>query len=87
MADTNGSSDVFVRTVGGSTRLASINSAHTAAGNGTSDSYVLSADGKVVVFRSDASNLAVGDNNSSSDVFAFARARPAGKVDVAPAVG
>lgn len=71
ITDTNNASDVFVRTVGGITRLASINSSHTATGNIQSDSPVLSADGKVVAFRSFASDLVSGDTNGASDVYVF----------------
>jgi Calx-beta domain/Domain of unknown function (DUF4214)/WD40-like Beta Propeller Repeat len=78
VADTNGTGDLFVRTVGGSTRLVSINSGHTATGNGRSDSQVLSADGKLIAFESDASNLVSGDTNFNSDVFVFDETANAG---------
>ena len=71
VTDTNNAGDVFVRTVGGITRLASINSSHTATGKSQSDSPVLSADGKVVAFHSFASDLVSGDTNTFADIYVF----------------
>ncbi|WP_232241265.1 hypothetical protein [Kutzneria sp. 744] len=66
-ADTNHSTDVFVRQPG-DTRLVSRGS-DGALGNGTSRGARLSADGRHIVFESYATNLVPGDTNNRSDLF------------------
>jgi Tol biopolymer transport system component len=68
-ADTNGTSDVFVRDlVTGRTRLVSRNSAGT-PGNSASFDPSISADGRFVAFDSIATNLVPADTNGDNDVF------------------
>lgn len=56
--DLNNKSDVFVRDLQtGTTKLVSINLAHTGSGNGGSTSPSISADGRFITFDSSASNL------------------------------
>jgi hypothetical protein len=93
LADNNDGDDVFVRNLAtGTTKLASINSAGTAAGNMISSNYpAISANGRVIEFDSLASDLVNNDNNGTYDVFAFRVALPSsasdfdgdGKADVA----
>jgi len=68
-----GTTDVFIRDIGGSaTQLMSVNAAGTAVGNGVSvNPGAISADGRFVVFESSASDLTAAgfDNNGKKDVF------------------
>jgi Tol biopolymer transport system component len=60
--------DVFIRQIGGGTRLVS----HTLDGgppDGSATNAAVSADGKVVAFQSDATNMVPGDTNLATDVF------------------
>ena len=69
--DTNGASDVFVRSLNsGTTSLASVTTAG-AQGHGNSgfDSIAISYNGKIIAFDSLASDLVSGDTNGTSDVF------------------
>src|SRR5262249_348565 len=70
LTDTNGLSDVFVRS-GVTTRLVSLARSGTAAGNGDSSSPCLRGDGRFVGFTSQATDLVSGlaDGNGTSDVF------------------
>lgn len=69
VADTNNSSDIFVRdTRDGSTTRLSLSSA-AAQGDDASSAPVISGDGGSVVFQSFATNLAAGDTNGQPDVF------------------
>ncbi|MEM8680531.1 MAG: hypothetical protein AAGF97_14385, partial [Planctomycetota bacterium] len=70
--DSNGQTDVFVRTITGTptTTLVSINSGNTGSGNSFSRNPVISADGSVVAFESRASDLVANDANGREDVFA-----------------
>ena len=83
LADSNNQDDVFVRNlVTGTTKLASINSAGTAAGNMISSNYpAISANGRVVEFDSLASDLVNNDTNGTYDVFAYRVALPASTSD------
>jgi Calx-beta domain len=64
--------DVFVRDlIGGTTTLASINSAGTGSANKLSYLPTISGDGRVVAFQSFATNLAPNDPNLNLDVFAI----------------
>jgi hypothetical protein len=69
--DNNAATDIFVRDrQTNTTRLASVNSAGTAAGNAGSGTMVMSADGTFVAFASFASDLVTTpDNNSNIDIF------------------
>jgi Tol biopolymer transport system component len=73
--DTNGATDVFVRTLGPSplgptpsTRLVSVATGGS-TGNGASDEPSLSADGTKIGFSSDASDLVANDSGAHTDVF------------------
>jgi Tol biopolymer transport system component len=67
--DSNGTTDVFIKTVGtGAIERVSVSTAGGQA-NGMSDVGTVSADGRYVVFRSDATNLVTGDTNVATDVF------------------
>lgn len=85
VADNNRDYDVFVRNLTTeATRLASINSAGTAAGNGKSGNYrpfypAISANGQVIAFDSSARDLTNNDNNATFDVFAFQLTRAVNK--------
>ena len=69
ISDTNGATDVFVRTPAtSSTRIVSLSSAQI-LGNGASGAPSLSADGRYVAFESVAANLVPGDTNGVQDVF------------------
>ncbi len=78
VADNNEGEDVFVRSLmTGATKLASINSAGTAAGNMMSSNYpAISANGRVIEFDSLASDLVNNDSNDTFDVFAYRFALP-----------
>lgn len=69
--DTDGVSDVYVRSVAsGAVTLASrASGAGGAKGNGTSGVSSISAEGRIVVFASGASNLAAEDGDAISDIF------------------
>lgn len=67
-ADTNAFNDVYVRTLGGVTRLLSKNNGGT-VGNSDSSSPDISGDGTLVAFVSRASNLSAGDPNSLRDIY------------------
>ncbi len=71
LTDTNFSTDIFVRDLmAGTTSLASVNTAGTAAGNGLSIHPTLSSDGTKVAFVSFATSLvATPDTNGGQDVF------------------
>lgn len=74
LADTNGSSDVFVRDlIAKTTRLVSINTSGTGAGNRFSDLPVISSNGNEVVFRSGATDLVSGVTYSTGVYNVFAR--------------
>ena len=67
--DTNGSMDVFVKSLD-STAVDRLSVAESGAqGNGASADAVFSPDGGTVVFASTASNLVAGDTNGACDVF------------------
>ena len=67
--DTNGTHDIFVRTVDTATTTRVSVDASGNEANGWSQAPRISTDGKYVVFESAASNLAPGDTNGWSDVF------------------
>lgn len=75
LGDTNGALDLLVRDLGsGTTFLATVNSAGTAAGNfgfvgWTFPGLPMSTDGKRVVFTSLSNNLVASDTNTALDVF------------------
>ena len=67
--DTNGASDLFVRSLAtGAVQRVSVGDGGQ-QGNGHAQAGALSADGRVVAFSSLASNLVPGDTNNTSDVF------------------
>ena len=67
--DSNGQTDVFVRSLGtNSTVLVSV-AADGGSANGPSLFPSLSANGRYVAFQSQASNLVAGDNNAAADIF------------------
>lgn len=67
--DTNGTTDVFVRSLDTAvTRRASVGS-HGRQADGYSYLGSISANGRLVVFRSDAPNLVTGDTNHRPDIF------------------
>ena len=67
--DGNGTTDVFVRDLSGSTtKLASV-ATGGAIGNGASNFASINADGTMVAFSSAATNLVTGDTNGLKDVF------------------
>jgi Tol biopolymer transport system component len=69
-ADTNGTSDVFVRDLqNGTTELVSVSTAGAQGNGGSFFPPSISSDGRFVVFSSSASNLVVGDVNGFGDVF------------------
>ncbi|MFN0008835.1 MAG: TolB family protein [Planctomycetota bacterium] len=71
--DTNGVSDVFVRSrSSGTTVRASITSGGAQA-DGSSEWPSISADGRLVAFSSSATNLVPGDTNGLLDVYLFDR--------------
>lgn len=60
--------DVFIRELGGASRLVS----HTVDGgppDGSATNAAVSANGEVVAFQSDATNMVAGDTNLATDVF------------------
>jgi Tol biopolymer transport system component len=67
--DTNGATDIFIKTLG----TGAIERVSLASGggqvNGASDSVQFSPDGTKVLFRSAASNLVAGDTNGIDDLF------------------
>lgn len=75
LADTNGALDLLVRDLGsGTTFLATVNSAGTAAGNfgfvgWTFPGLPMSTDAKRIVFTSLSNNLVANDTNAALDVF------------------
>ncbi|QQR76161.1 MAG: PD40 domain-containing protein [Holophagales bacterium] len=72
-ADTNGTTDVFVRDrETGTTSRVSVSS-NGVEGNALSYSPSVSVDGRFVAFSSDASNLVGSDTNGSRDVFVHDR--------------
>jgi len=67
--DTNGQTDIFVRTrSAGTTERVSVSTGGV-QGNGPSVNPAISANGRFVVFQSQASNLVAGDTNNASDIF------------------
>ena len=67
--DTNGDSDVFVRSrLLGTTQRVSISSSG-AEGDNSSFVATISADGRFVAFASNATNLVTGDTNGVTDIF------------------
>jgi Tol biopolymer transport system component len=69
LGDTNGDSDIFVRSrVPGTTQRVSISSVGVQADDG-SFYPAISADGRYVAFQSAAPNLVAGDTNGVSDIF------------------
>ena len=72
-ADTNVSSDIYVRDrVLGTTALVSV-TRDGVVGNGSSQRPSISADGRFVAFSSSASNLVPDDSNSVDDIFVLDR--------------
>jgi hypothetical protein len=70
--DTNGSSDVFLRTVGDASSLRIISrSTSGTLGNEQSAKPVISKDGTLITYPSFASNLVSGDTNGVEDIFAW----------------
>lgn len=70
-ADTNETSDIFVRDLAlGITSRVSVSSGG-AEGNGHSERPALSADGRFVAFESTSSDLVPGDTNHARDVFVY----------------
>jgi hypothetical protein len=68
--DTNGSSDIFVKTIStGAIRRITRNLSRAQAINGDSINASLSGNGGVVAFQSEATNLIGGDTNFSADIF------------------
>jgi Tol biopolymer transport system component len=69
--DTNGSHDIFVRDMQGTTTRVSVDS-FADESNGNNYSPVISANGAAIAFYSEANNLdlVLVDNNSAGDVFA-----------------
>ncbi|MBI5870402.1 MAG: PD40 domain-containing protein [Actinobacteria bacterium] len=68
-ADTNGTSDVFMKDIlTGATSRISTDASGGQAGTGSWDPF-LSADGRYVTFASDAPSLVPGDTNNTYDVF------------------
>jgi len=68
-ADTNGTSDIYVRDVqAGTTARVSLDSGGMQV-SGNSGKPAISADGRFVAFQSDASALVPGDTNAAVDVF------------------
>ncbi len=70
--DTNGTRDVFVRTLNGTPQTRIVSRPHgstTALGNGPSDRPSLDHRGHYVAFDSQATNLVNGDTNGKTDVF------------------
>ena len=69
--DTNGKTDVFVRTLGStpSTELASVSRAGPGPGDDASDEPSLNGNGTKVAFSSDATDLVAADTNGKTDVF------------------
>ncbi|MHB0915236.1 MAG: TolB family protein [Thermoleophilia bacterium] len=67
--DTNGVTDIYLKTVAtGAIERVSVSTAGAQA-NGVSDLPTVSADGRYVAFRSTATNLVTGDTNGVADVF------------------
>jgi Tol biopolymer transport system component len=79
-ADTNGTTDVFVRDLQYNvTERVSVSSAAVQGNNGSSVPAI-SADGRFVAFASVANNLVPGDTNNTTDV--FVRDRTAGTTEM-----
>ena len=76
--DTNGCSDIFVRTLqSGTIERVSVFSTNSQSNNNSwlnGLGHTTSTDGRYVVFTSDATNLVAGDTNGFSDVFVRDRA-------------
>lgn len=67
--DTNGVTDVFIRSIQTNTlERISLSNDGTEA-NGKSEGFAISADGRYVVFASNASNLIANDSNNARDIF------------------
>ncbi|HLF40653.1 MAG TPA: hypothetical protein VI854_04160, partial [Acidimicrobiia bacterium] len=71
-ADTNGVSDVFVRSNGATSRVSVATGG--AQANGSSYAASMSSDGNLVLFESVASNLVANDTNGVADIFLHNRA-------------
>lgn len=67
--DTNGASDIFVRSFGASATTRASVAAGGLQANGDSNYASMSADGRFVVFQSSATNLVGDDLNASHDIF------------------
>jgi hypothetical protein len=68
--DTNGATDVFVRTLSSGAVMRVSLTQGSAQANGNSFLGTLSYDGQVVAFSSDATNILFNDGNGQTDVFA-----------------
>ncbi|MDS4012184.1 MAG: M10 family metallopeptidase C-terminal domain-containing protein [Defluviicoccus sp.] len=67
--DSNGSPDIFIKTLATGAIARISTDAAGAQANGGSGELVFSPDGTKVAFRSDASNLVAGDTNNRADIF------------------
>ncbi|MCJ2046949.1 Hint domain-containing protein [Methylobacterium sp. J-078] len=67
--DTNGTTDIFVKTLATGAIVRASTAANGTQANGASFSPSVSRDGNLVAFESTASNLVAGDTNGRSDVF------------------
>ena len=74
-ADTNATSDIFVRDRdSGLTQRVNVSSTgEQAVNHGVSENPSISADGRFVVYSSYATNLVVGDTNGRRDIFVYDR--------------
>lgn len=77
--DSNGSSDVFVRSLAGRTTTRASLTDADAQSTGTATQPAISGDGRFVAFTSTGSDLVVGDTNGVADV--FVRDRVAGTTE------
>lgn len=68
-ADTNVSSDIFVRDLQTATTFLVSVSTNGSVGNGASRNPVMTPDGRYVAFVSEANNLVAGDTNKIPDIF------------------
>jgi len=68
-ADTNGVSDVYLRTRSAGTTTLVSRDGSGVVGDAASSQPMISADGSVVVFASDATNLVASDTNRRRDIF------------------
>jgi Tol biopolymer transport system component len=68
-ADTNGVSDVYLRTRSAGTTTLLSRDAAGAVGDAASSQPMISANGSLVVFASDATNLVAADTNGRRDIF------------------